>query len=114
MLAAMRPGPRRRVTIHSLGLALSVMLGIACKEEDPCPCDAKSEYCAVFGSDIAGEPSTHACVALPTACKDDPSCECLATVDDDDSNLEWSLNFCLMEGSCGVEDQVLRVGCPGG
>lgn len=53
-------------------------------------------------------------MALATACKDDPSCECLATVDDDESNLEWSLNLCLMEGSCDVEDNVLRVGCPGG
>ena len=108
--------PLRRVASYSLGFVLSVILGIACKdEEESCsPCDAKSEYCVVLGSDVAGESSTFSCVALPSACKDDPSCECLATVDDEDSNLDWSLDFCLMEGTCGVDGQVLRVGCPGG
>lgn len=112
------PGHRHRLTRHALGLALSIILGIACNAEGAealcSPCDAKSEYCAVFGSDVAGEPSTSSCVALPSACKDDPSCECLATVDDADSNLDASLKFCLMEGACSGEDPVLRVTCPGG
>lgn len=113
----MRP-PRHlhRVTSHTLGFALSIILGIACKEEEAScsPCDADSEYCAVFGSDVASEPSTSSCVTLPSACKDNPSCECLATVDDADSNLDASLKFCLMEGACSVDAKVLRVTCPGG
>jgi hypothetical protein len=111
----LHPGLLRRVSRRSLGLAVSVLLGVACKDEASCAqCDAQTEYCAVFGSDVAGESSTFSCVALPSACVDDPSCACLATVDDEDANLDWSLSFCLMEGSCGVDDEVLRVACPGG
>lgn len=109
------PGHLRRAPRPALGLALSVILGVACKDDAPCePCDAKSEYCAVFGSDVAGVSSTFSCVALPSACTEDPSCECLETVDDEDSNLDVSLSFCLLEGKCSDEDPALRVDCPGG
>jgi hypothetical protein len=115
MAAMLHPRRRRPVTGLSLGFALSVALGLACKDDPSCSsCDAQSEYCAVSGSDVSGESSTFECVALPDACEDAPSCECLATVDDADSNLDWSLSFCLMDGACGVEDEVLRVVCPGG
>jgi hypothetical protein len=98
-----------------IGYALTVGLALGC--EDPVaacgPCRS-DEYCVEFGSDIAGQRNTFECVALPQDCEDDPSCECLETVEDEDSNLESSLMYCLEQGSCGLASGVPHVLCPGG
>lgn len=61
----------------------SLLLGLplACASEPKtCPeasCDPASEYCRLFGSDVLFEPPEATCVALPTACAAEPSCDCL-------------------------------------
>jgi hypothetical protein len=107
--------PRRLLPVLSFGFLVAAILGVACEsQDDPCSsCDPESEYCVRYGSDVAGESATMSCAQLPAACSESPSCDCLASVDDSESNIDVSLSFCLMEGSC-VEDDVLRIVCPGG
>jgi hypothetical protein len=41
-------------------------------------CDVGLSYCQIYGSDVAGVPSDHACVGVPSGCGDAPDCACLA------------------------------------
>lgn len=41
-------------------------------------CDPLFAYCQVSTSDVGGYPNSYGCNALPQACGDAPSCECLA------------------------------------
>jgi Kazal-type serine protease inhibitor domain len=65
-------------------------------------CDPIYSYCAMSTSDIGGTPDSYACVPLPKACGDTPSCECLA----DEPCADFSCE--------ATADGGLEVICPGG
>jgi hypothetical protein len=64
-------------------------------------CDPKTSYCQQQISDIGGEPTTYACLALPAGCGASPACACLAA--------EPCSNACTMVNGGG-----LQLSCPGG
>lgn len=65
-------------------------------------CDPLSSYCQVSTSDVGGYPNSYGCAALPEACGDAPSCECLVDEPCADFGCEES-----PEGG-------LTIVCPGG
>lgn len=107
-----------KATVRGLlaSLAIGAGVGMACSEDDPgcSECDPATQYCVEYGTDVSGESSAFSCVALPTACETDASCTCMQTVDDDESNIDSSLQFCLVDGGCRLTDGVVHVTCPGG
>ncbi len=99
-----------------VGLVLWSSLGCGSGDEPSGDCEGcgADEYCVEYGSDVADEPSLFRCVALPTACEDEPTCTCLESVDDADSNMSVSLAFCLDLGTCQAPMGIPEVVCPGG
>ena len=94
--------------LHTLLLICAAAIALAaCGTEDCSMCDPAAEYCVVFGSDVAGEPSTFSCRPLPTTCVTATTCAC---IDDDSDDLE----FCFSEGGCSDSDALVTVTCPGG
>ncbi len=59
-------------------------------------------YCSVATNDVAGEPHFYACLPLPAACEDAPTCECLGN------------EPCYEFGCETVDDVGLQITCPGG
>lgn len=41
-------------------------------------CQQNEQLCRVAHSDVGGEPDVYACEPTPAACREDPSCECIA------------------------------------
>ena len=64
-------------------------------------CDPKTQYCQLQISDVATEPDTYTCMALPAGCGASPSCPCLVN--------EPCSNACTMQNGGG-----LKLSCPGG
>jgi hypothetical protein len=96
-----------------LFMVMTVSLSLVGCDPETCEnndCDASTELCVVYGSDIADEPSTVVCEPLPDTCDEEIACSCLV----DQHVAGAGLNFCLEEGSCSFIDGVLSVTCPGG
>ena len=94
--------------------ALTLALTFAACNSDPencseASCDGASEYCVLFGSDIAGEPDVATCEPLPAACDSDNTCGCVEAND-----TEGSLSFCFDLGGCDDSGAAVEIVCPGG
>lgn len=74
-------------------------------------CDLDTEFCMRYGSDVASEPDTFGCEPWPDACKEAQSCECLENMHESLSSL---LQFCLAEGACMFDEEMIILTCPGG
>lgn len=73
-------------------------------------CDPATEFCVFQGSDVAGEPNTAQCAAVPDACVGDNTCTCL---EEDEQTLD-AYRFCFESGGCSEADGVPEIVCPGG
>lgn len=88
-----------------------LLLAFGCGDgvKGDCDCDPAAEVCVLYGSDVAGVPSTEQCEPLPEACSP-ASCGCLA-----DQQLSDGIGWCVEAGGCEEgDDGVLHVVCPGG
>lgn len=64
-------------------------------------CDLKTQYCQEQLTDVATEPNSYLCMALPAGCGASPSCACVVN--------EPCSNACTLQSSGG-----LQLNCPGG
>lgn len=65
-------------------------------------CDPTESYCVLATSDVGGTPDSYQCTALPQACGDAPSCDCLV----DEPCADFSCE--------PTADGGLQIICPGG
>lgn len=84
--------------VASSGACQSPMGLFACGEHF---CDLKTSYCQLQISDVATQPNTYTCTALPAGCGASPACPCLVN--------EPCSNACTMQNGGG-----LQLSCPGG
>lgn len=87
------------VVVLALGGAAACSGGPSSCEE--AGCDPETQFCRFFGSDTL-EPPTASCAAIPPACEEDLSCECL--VEEEADSL----------ASCDENGGLFRVIIPGG
>jgi hypothetical protein len=64
-------------------------------------CVLPSTYCDLTHSDVAGQPDTYVCKALPAPCASSPTCACVATMVSNDKCTEKSPGQLVVEHAGG-------------